>query len=185
MEILYYIKNSREVEIVVEKSAVESCFSEELHWIDDKSLRDKVITVWVEAANRGKWKSLDDAPFTLLFENSGKLTDHTKRVTRMVKGILDLRKERINELRAAKKQLIEEIKGIEEDISEMERKLYETMASIKAIQLKLKERYEKERMEKLKSIKEEIKRKAKDKLSKGEPLSWEEIQALYGDTEDR
>ena len=48
------------------------------------------------AADRGKWKKLDDAPFTLLIENSGKLTDHTKRITRLAKKILEQRKENIN-----------------------------------------------------------------------------------------
>jgi hypothetical protein len=54
---------------MVEKSDIETCFSE-LQWIKDKDLRDKVVQVWIEAADRGKWKTLDDVPFTLLFEDS-------------------------------------------------------------------------------------------------------------------
>jgi len=81
---------------MVEKSDVESCFSEELKWIKDENLRNKVVQVWKEATDRGNWKKLDDAPFTLLIENSGKLTDHTKRITGLAKSILDQRKENIN-----------------------------------------------------------------------------------------
>ena len=81
---------------MVEKNEIKSVFYDELEWIKDTGLRDKVVEVWFEAANRGKWKSLDDVPFTLLFENSGKLTDHTKRVVKLAKTILDVRDEDIN-----------------------------------------------------------------------------------------
>jgi putative nucleotidyltransferase with HDIG domain len=81
---------------MVEKKDIEKCFSEELCWIKDTFLRNQVVRVWVEAANRGNWEDIDDAPFTLLIENSGKLTDHTKRITHLAKGIYDLRKEKIN-----------------------------------------------------------------------------------------
>ena len=74
---------------MVERNNVEACFSEELSWINDKKVRDMVVDVWVEAGNRGKWKDINDAPFTLLFEGSGKLTEHTKRVTGLVKSIFD------------------------------------------------------------------------------------------------
>ena len=62
---------------MVEKKDIEKCFSEELNWIEDKTIRDNVVMVWAEAANRGNWKDIDDAPFTLLIDNSGKLTEHT------------------------------------------------------------------------------------------------------------
>ena len=81
---------------MVEKSDIESCFSDELNLIQDEDLRNKVVEVWKEAAYRGKWKKIDDAPFTLLIENSGKLTDHTKRITKIAKSIFDQRKEKIN-----------------------------------------------------------------------------------------
>jgi len=82
---------------MVEKKDIETVFSRELQWIKDKNLREKVVETWKEAANRGKWKKIDDAPFTLLIENSGKLTDHTKRITRLAKSIFDQRDENINE----------------------------------------------------------------------------------------
>ena len=59
-------------------------------------MRNKVIEVWKEAADRGCWKSLNDAPFTLLIKDSGKLTDHTKRITNLAKVICDQRQENIN-----------------------------------------------------------------------------------------
>lgn len=81
---------------MVKKSDIEVAFSKEMNWIKDKDLRDKVVNVWKEAADRGNWKFLDDAPFTLLIENSGKLTDHTKRITNIAKAVYDQRKEHLN-----------------------------------------------------------------------------------------
>jgi putative nucleotidyltransferase with HDIG domain len=81
---------------MVEKSDIENCFSE-LQWIKDEDIKDKVVEVWKKAADRGKWDSLEDVPFTLLFENSGLLTEHTKRITRLVKSILETRDENLNE----------------------------------------------------------------------------------------
>ena len=81
---------------VVEKGDIEKCFSSELQWIKDKGLRAKVVEVWKKAADRGKWKRLDGVPFTLLFENSGLLTDHTRRIARLAKNIMDVRMENLN-----------------------------------------------------------------------------------------
>lgn len=81
---------------MIEKKDIENCFSNELNLISDLDLREKVIEVWKLAAGRGNWESLDDPPFTLLIENSGKLTDHTKRITKIAKRIYDQRKEKIN-----------------------------------------------------------------------------------------
>jgi len=81
---------------MVEKSDIEAVFSKEISWIKNKNLRDKVVNVWKEAADRGNWKSFDDAPFTLLIENSGKLTDHTKRITNIAKAVYDQREEHLN-----------------------------------------------------------------------------------------
>lgn len=81
---------------MVKKGEIENIFSKELKWIKDGKLRQQVINVWETAAKRGRWESIDDAPFTLLVENSGKLTDHTKRVTCLVKSVYENRKEKIN-----------------------------------------------------------------------------------------
>jgi putative nucleotidyltransferase with HDIG domain len=81
---------------MVKKKDIESIFSKELEWIKDKDLRNKVIKVWEEAAIRGKWNSIEEVPFTLAFENSGKLTDHTKRMTCITKAVYDQRTEDLN-----------------------------------------------------------------------------------------
>ena len=81
---------------MVEKGIIVSCFSKELQWINDEQLREKVVNVWKEAADRGNWNSIEDAPFTLLIENSGKLTDHTKRITNIAKAVYDQRTEDLN-----------------------------------------------------------------------------------------
>ena len=81
---------------MVDEREIENCFSKELSWIKDETLRNKVIAVWKKAADRGKWDSINDAPFTLLIEDSGRLTDHTKRITNIAKAVYDLRDEDIN-----------------------------------------------------------------------------------------
>ena len=81
---------------MVNKNDIETIFSKELNWIKDTNLKQKVINVWEEAAKRGGWSNIKDAPFTLLIENSGKLTDHTKRITKLAKSVLDIRDENIN-----------------------------------------------------------------------------------------
>lgn len=81
---------------MVKKGDIQKAFYKELQWIKDKDLKEKVVKVWEKAANQGNWKSLDDAPFTLLIENSGKLIDHTRRITNLAKAVYDLRKEEIN-----------------------------------------------------------------------------------------
>lgn len=82
---------------MVEIREIETCFSKELQWIKDPILRDKVVKTWMIAADIGGWKDLDQVPFTLLFENSGRLTDHTKRVTNLAKTVMDQRNEVINQ----------------------------------------------------------------------------------------
>ena len=81
---------------MVSTNDIKTCFSEELKWINSSDIKEKIITVWQKAAEKGGWNTLDEVPFTLLFENSGKLTDHTKRVTRLVKSVMDLREEPLN-----------------------------------------------------------------------------------------
>ena len=80
----------------LQRFAVENCFSE-LKWIKNEDLRDKAVEVWKKAADRGKWETLDDVPFTLLIENSGLLTDHTKRIATLAKSVMGAREEDLNE----------------------------------------------------------------------------------------
>jgi putative nucleotidyltransferase with HDIG domain len=80
---------------MVEKRDIENCFLE-LGWIQDKDLRKKVVDVWKTAADRGRWKQLQEIPFTLLFENSGLLVDHTKRITKLAWNVVNAREEPLN-----------------------------------------------------------------------------------------
>jgi len=82
--------------MVVNKENIESIFSKELQWINDKDLRNKVVEVWKEAADRGNWNSIEDVPFTLAFKKSGKLTAHTKRMTNIARAVYDQRTEDLN-----------------------------------------------------------------------------------------
>jgi putative nucleotidyltransferase with HDIG domain len=80
---------------MVEKKDIESYFPE-LSWIEDEDLREKVIDVWKEAADHGNWDSLEQVPFTLLFENSGLLTDHTRRITKLARSVMETRDEELH-----------------------------------------------------------------------------------------
>src|SRR5512137_522325 len=80
---------------MIEKRDIVNCFSE-LIWIQDKDLRNNVVNVWKNAADRGKWQRLQEIPFTLIFENSGLLIDHTKRITTLVRNVGNTREEHLN-----------------------------------------------------------------------------------------
>jgi len=81
---------------MIGKKDIESCFSTQLGWILDETIKEMVIEVWKKAVDIRGWDSLDEIPFTLLFPNSGRLTDHTKRITNLAKTICDHRDEHIN-----------------------------------------------------------------------------------------
>ena len=80
----------------MDEQEIISCFSSELQWIKDVDIREKVIQLWKIAAERGNWQTLTQVPFTLLFENSGLLTEHTKRITHLAKSVSDTRDETLN-----------------------------------------------------------------------------------------
>jgi len=80
---------------MIEKRDIENCFSE-LAWIQNKDLRNKVVNVWKTAADRGRWKQLQEIPFTLLFEKSGLLVDHTRRITKLAWNVVNAREEPLN-----------------------------------------------------------------------------------------
>lgn len=81
---------------MVSRNDIQTIFSKELQWIKDEGLRNKVLDIWKEALDRGKWESADQVPFTLLLENPGKLTDHTKRIANLAKAVFDQRTENLN-----------------------------------------------------------------------------------------
>jgi putative nucleotidyltransferase with HDIG domain len=80
---------------MIEKHDIEKYFSE-LAWIHNIELRKKVVEVWKTAADQGKWQRLSQIPFTLLFENSGLLVDHTKRITTLAWNVANVREEKLN-----------------------------------------------------------------------------------------
>jgi putative nucleotidyltransferase with HDIG domain len=80
---------------MIEKQDIEKYFPE-LDWIQDKELRRKVIDVWKTAVDRGGWIRLQEIPFTLLFENSGLLVDHTRRITKLSWSVVNSREEPLN-----------------------------------------------------------------------------------------
>lgn len=80
---------------MVDKKDIKNSFPE-LKWIKDNHIRGKVVEVWKKAADRGKWKTLKNVPFTLLFKNSGLLTEHTKRIAHLANNIMKVRDENIS-----------------------------------------------------------------------------------------
>jgi putative nucleotidyltransferase with HDIG domain len=80
---------------MIEIRDIETYF-QELAWIQQKDLRTKVVKVWKTAGDRGHWQRLQDIPFTLLFENSGLLVDHTRRITKLAWNVADAREEVLN-----------------------------------------------------------------------------------------
>jgi len=81
---------------MIDKNKIKTCFSKELKLIKNHELKEKVLAVWEQAAERGKWNRLEDIPFTLIFENSGLLVDHTKRITNLVWNVGCTREENLN-----------------------------------------------------------------------------------------
>ncbi|MEW6685626.1 MAG: HD domain-containing protein [Candidatus Edwardsbacteria bacterium] len=65
----------------------------ELEEISDNGLKEGVIKIWLLAIKRGKWKSLENIPFTLLIPTKISLIEHTRRVTRMAMAIVRERKD--------------------------------------------------------------------------------------------
>lgn len=59
----------------------------EVEEIEDASLKDLVIKVWLLAMERGEWEGIDSIPFTLLVPTEVTLVEHTRRVTRMATAV--------------------------------------------------------------------------------------------------
>jgi len=72
------------------KERIESLFRKQLDTIGDLSLREKVVEIWVLAAEKGGWSAddLEKIPFTLLTETHGiNLIEHTQAVTEGALGL--------------------------------------------------------------------------------------------------
>ncbi|MCD6382860.1 MAG: HD domain-containing protein [Thermoplasmata archaeon] len=73
--------------MVVDESTIREAFPQ-LGKIGDDNLREFVVRVWVEAARRGEWESLEGIPFTLLINPAPyDLLEHTRRVTEMAAAV--------------------------------------------------------------------------------------------------
>jgi putative nucleotidyltransferase with HDIG domain len=68
----------------------------ELTLIKNTTLREKVSRVWTTAQEKGGWTRLEDVPFTLLVPNSGRLIDHTRRITKLAYAVADVREDTHN-----------------------------------------------------------------------------------------
>ncbi|MCS7233006.1 MAG: HD domain-containing protein [Synergistetes bacterium] len=68
----------------------------EIDLIKDETLREKVISTWIQALEKGGWEpeEMCKIPFTLLIDGSEvSFLDHVRAVTKMVKAALDISKE--------------------------------------------------------------------------------------------
>jgi putative nucleotidyltransferase with HDIG domain len=74
------------------REKVEELFADQLSRIGDDSLREGVVKIWTEAAERGGWSpdDLEDIPFTLLTDTHGiNLVQHTVAVTEGAVGLAE------------------------------------------------------------------------------------------------
>ena len=72
------------------REKIRQLFQRQLERINDTSLRESVIDIWVLAAEKGDWapQDLENIPFTLLTETSGiNLIEHTIAVTEGALGL--------------------------------------------------------------------------------------------------
>jgi len=68
----------------------------ELTLIKNTTLREKVSRVWTTAQEKGCWTHLEDVPFTMIFPDSGRLVDHTRRITKLALAAAGVRDEKLN-----------------------------------------------------------------------------------------
>jgi len=74
------------------RNKIEALFGKQLDKISDNVLRQKVVDIWLAAAERGGWKpnELESIPFTLLTETHGiNLIQHTIAVTEGALALAD------------------------------------------------------------------------------------------------
>jgi len=95
-------------------------------------------------------------------------------------------KETLHNIFITKQQLIQEGKGIEQDIEEIKKNLDHIDAELSKLRENKSKILEKKRLDEMASIKikeqsllDEVRSKAKDKLIKGKSLSWEELKILF------
>ncbi|MEM3437628.1 MAG: hypothetical protein QXP55_03715, partial [Nitrososphaerales archaeon] len=104
---------------------------------------------------------------------------------------LKTQKEALHNIVMTKHQLIQECREIEQDIDEIKRNLNHINAELSKLKEYKKKILEKKRLDAMASIKmkeqnllEEVKSKAKDKLTKGKSLSWDELKILFEEKDE-
>jgi len=65
----------------------------EIRKIKSSVLRHGIARAWLLAVQKGKWRSIDKIPFTLLIKTKKTLVDHTRNVTRMAMAIAMVRRD--------------------------------------------------------------------------------------------
>jgi putative nucleotidyltransferase with HDIG domain len=65
----------------------------QINKIKSKRLQEGVIDAWLLAIKRGKWKKIEDIPFTLLIDTKRTLLQHTRTVTDMALAVVKNRKD--------------------------------------------------------------------------------------------
>lgn len=76
--------------MIMDKKYIIKIFPE-IKKIKNSSLRRGVIDTWFLAIKMGKWKRIDDIPFTLLTKSRRTLIRHTRTVTQMAMAIANVR----------------------------------------------------------------------------------------------
>ncbi len=63
----------------------------EIEWIEDSSLREKVVATWIDGLERGGWEPQDIArmPFTLAKKVSASFAQHVRSVTKICAAVAD------------------------------------------------------------------------------------------------
>lgn len=77
------------------KGKIEGFFGQQLRKIKDHNLREKVVEIWVKAAQKAGWQpeDLEKIPFTLLTQTKGvNLIEHTIAVTEGALGLAEAMK---------------------------------------------------------------------------------------------
>lgn len=96
-----------------------------------------------------------------------------------VKDELDRSREKLKSLLMAKRQLIQELSGASEDLKELRERLVQVEAKVNARRMKRREEERRRRTEEDARALSNRRDEAMKKLERNEPLSWEDLQALY------
>jgi uncharacterized coiled-coil DUF342 family protein len=116
--------------------------------------------------------------------------DEMNEVKKLASIKLRTQREALHNIVMTKRQLIQEYREIKQDTDEIKKSLEHIDAELSKLKENKNKILEKKRLDEMTSIKmkeksllEEIRSKAKDKLTKGKSLSWDELKVLFEDDE--